>query len=249
MKRKKQKRYLNKHFKKLQQEFEEFAVSKSPEALHAFRVQVKKIRSFLTLLETGKKNEKLLKIFKPVKKIFKSAGLIRNAQIHEKQAKQNHIDAAKFYKEQQAIQQVETEKLQNKKYELLHTIKKTKHKLQTKLHAISGKEAAQFFGQQFQNACWLLNEHNFTEQLHTARKMFKHILYNQHTVPSSITQNVNINFDDVDAIQRVIGDWHDSKLAIEFFSDKLSKKDIAKMKHKQQLLQKEVITKSRSFLN
>ena len=78
MKKKKELKYLNKLFKKMRQHFKSFALTQNAEALHGFRVQVKKIKSFLTLLEAGEKNDKLLKTFKPVKKIFVDGGFSKN---------------------------------------------------------------------------------------------------------------------------------------------------------------------------
>src|SRR3954451_14696788 len=99
MKKKDAYKHLNKLWKKMQQEFKEFTRSQDPEKLHRFRVQVKKIKSFLTLLETGEKNKQLLKKFKPVKKIFKSAGIIRDAFLHNRQAKEYRIKQQEFYEE------------------------------------------------------------------------------------------------------------------------------------------------------
>src|SRR3954447_2348284 len=104
MKKKEAYKHLNKLWKKMQQEFKKFTCSDDPEKLHRFRVQVKKIRSFLTLLETNEKNKELLKKFKPVKKIFKSAGIIRDAFLHNKQAKEHKIKQQEFYEEQDSIQ-------------------------------------------------------------------------------------------------------------------------------------------------
>ncbi len=45
----------------------DFLHSHDQEALHQFRVQVKKMRSFLVLLEAGSGNRDLLQHFKPIK--------------------------------------------------------------------------------------------------------------------------------------------------------------------------------------
>src|SRR3954451_5382965 len=115
MKKKDAYKHLNKLWKKMQQEFKEFTRSQDPEKLHRFRVQVKKIRSFLTLLENDRKNKQLLKQFKPVKKIFKTAGIIRDASLHVKQAKEHRIKLPEFYKDQDKIQKEETQKLVSKR--------------------------------------------------------------------------------------------------------------------------------------
>src|SRR4051794_6401150 len=110
MTKKEEYKHLDKLWKKMQCSFKEFTNSKDPEKLHRFRVQVKKIKSFLTLLESDKRNEQLLKKFKPVKKIFKSAGVIRDAILHQKQAKMHKIQLQEFYEEQDKIQKDETQK-------------------------------------------------------------------------------------------------------------------------------------------
>src|SRR3954451_19695902 len=115
MKKKDAYKHLNKLWKKMQQEFKEFTRSQDPEKLHRFRVQVKKVRSFLTLLESDNKNKQLLKEFKPIKKIFKSAGIIRDAFLHSRQAKEHKINQQDFYEEQDKIQKEETKKLLSKK--------------------------------------------------------------------------------------------------------------------------------------
>jgi CHAD domain-containing protein len=248
MKKRKELKYLNRLFKKMRQHFKSFALTQTAEALHGFRVQVKKTRSFLTLLEAGNKNDKLLKTFGPVKKIFKSTGIIRGAYIHAKQAKENHINVPGFYKDQEALEQEETGKLLARQHELLHNMKKVKKQLRHQVHPISKKETAQFFTKQISHIQQLLNSNNFTERLHNGRKMLKHLLYNRHIMPRSSEKDTHLNFDDLDTMQQAIGDWHDNKLALDFFSKKLPAKSLATMKQKQQELQKNITAKNIGFL-
>ena len=246
MKKAKQVKYLNKQFKKMLQQFKLFVQTQSPEALHAFRVQVKKIKSFLTLLEAGNNNDALSKTFRPVKKIFRSAGIIRSAQIHEKQARENNINPLKFHKEQHEIQQEVTARLVSKQHKLIHTIKKVKKQLQHQMHPITNKAIRQFFTKQIQRTRQLLKTHDFTEQLHNGRKMLKHLLYNRRLIPN--VADIDIDFNKVDAMQQVIGEWHDNKLALEYFRLKLPEKKLIPIQQKQEALQKNVLAESNSFL-
>src|SRR5437763_7528722 len=100
MKKKTAYKHLDKLWKKMRKHFKKFTRTEDAGELHRFRVQVKKIRSFLSLLETDKKNQQLLKTFKPVKKIFKTAGVIRDASLHVKQANEYKIKLPEFYEEQ-----------------------------------------------------------------------------------------------------------------------------------------------------
>ena len=249
MKKQKELKYLNKLFKKMRQHFKKFAVTQSAEAIHGFRVQFKKISSFLTLLEAGNKNDNLLKTFRPIKKIFKSTGIIRDAYIYKKLAKENHIKAPEFYKEQDLLQHEETGKLLARQYELLHKMKKIKKRLRHQMHAIPKKEIVEFFTKQISNTQQLLNSNNFSERLHNGRKMLKHLLYNRHIIPHITEKDIHLNFDDLDTMQQAIGDWHDNKLALNFFSKKIPAKSLATMKQKQQELQKNITAKGSVFMH
>lgn len=70
MKKQQEKKHLGKLWKKMQQHFKRFTRNQDQEELHQFRVQVKKIRSFLTLLAENKKNNQLQEDFKPIRKLF-----------------------------------------------------------------------------------------------------------------------------------------------------------------------------------
>ncbi len=247
MKKKEAWKYLNKQWKKMYDEFKRFTLTRSPEALHRFRVQVKKIRSFLTLLQAGKKNNNLFKTFGPVKKVFKSAGIIRDAFVHNKQAKDNDIHLPELYKEQETLQENETNKLINKQKKNLKKIKRVEKELHTQLHGLTQDELKSFFTRQISAAQKLLNRHSFTEQLHNGRKMLKHLMYNKHIIPGDLSKNMDINLDYIDDMQQTLGEWHDNKLALAFFSPKLSAEELQSLNKKKEELEKVIISKANGF--
>ena len=247
MKKKKEWKYLNKHWKKMQQQFTCFVQTQSPEALHGFRVQVKKIKSFFTLLQEDKKNEVLLKTFKPVKKIFKSAGIIRDAYIHNKQAKENNIHLPGLYKEQDALQKKEAGKLISRQKKHIRTMKKVKKELHNHLYTLSRQKIKNFFTEQLCHTQEVLSRHSFTEQLHNGRKMLKHLLYNKSIIPGGLAESMNFNFDYIDEMQQVLGNWHDNKLAMAFFGQKLTAEELGYMKSKQEELENTVAEKASGF--
>jgi CHAD domain-containing protein len=247
MNKKKECKYLNKMYKKMQQQYKAFVCTQNPESLHGFRVQVKKIRSFLTLLEADTKNDQLLQTFKPVRKLFKQTGIIRDAYIHQKQAENNHLDAPHFYKEQHALQQEKTDQLLQHQKQLLHKMKRTKHRLLRRMKAVPKNEMEQFFTIQISHTKQLLNSHNFSEQLHNGRKMLKHLLYNRNIIPNAIAKEMNLDFKKIDAMQQSIGDWHDNKLALDFFSKQQPAIDLEALKQKQEGLKKNISAKAAGF--
>jgi CHAD domain-containing protein len=247
MKKQEEKRYLNRLWKKMQQHFKNFTLTQDPEELHQFRVQIKKIRSFLTLLEEDKKNKQLLKTFKPVKKVFASAGIIRDAFLHQQQGKEHHITRPKFYTEQSALQEEETKKLVSKSAKQLEKMKDVRKKLQKQLHSLSGNDIATFYKTAFSDTQHLLRPLNFSEQLHDGRKMLKHLMYNQHAVKDTVAEDLNINFKYIDELQDLLGQWHDNKLALAFFQKNMADKDLQPLVEKNQKLEKSIRQKARSF--
>ena len=92
MKSKEQVKYFEKEWDDMKSYLKSFLKNSDQEDLHRFRVQVKKIRSFITLADSDE-HVNLAKHFKPVKSIFKQAGVIRDAY--------NNLELAKKYNMQQ----------------------------------------------------------------------------------------------------------------------------------------------------
>ena len=59
----------------------------SAEAIHLFRIEIKKLRAFLRLLSLKLKKEDELKLPFKIKKMYKYAGKIRDRQLHRKRMK------------------------------------------------------------------------------------------------------------------------------------------------------------------
>src|ERR1700749_3382634 len=82
MRKKVERVYFNDQWDLMQTHFKAFIKTDEQEELHSFRVQVKKLRAMLELLDTNSSGSHLSKDFKPVKKIFKHCGDIRSAYIN-----------------------------------------------------------------------------------------------------------------------------------------------------------------------
>ena len=101
MKRKKEVRLLKKRQLKIIKHFRAFISSKHQDELHRFRVEIKKMKSLISLFSAASNNSALLKKIKPLKKIFKQAGVIRDAFIHLELVKQYHLTQPELENEQQ----------------------------------------------------------------------------------------------------------------------------------------------------
>jgi hypothetical protein len=103
MKKKQQAKYLDKEWDELTTHLLAFLALQDQERLHKFRVQIKKIRAMLSLFESTSRQHGLLRILKPVKKIFGYAGVIRNAYINLQLGEKYLLKNELFQNSQQAI--------------------------------------------------------------------------------------------------------------------------------------------------
>src|SRR5579863_7520959 len=79
MKKKEESKYLDKEWVAMETHLKNFLKTGDQEELHKFRVQIKKLRAMFILFGDTSNQPGLLKEFKPVRKIFKYAGNIRDA--------------------------------------------------------------------------------------------------------------------------------------------------------------------------
>jgi len=93
-----------------------------------------------------------------------------------------------------------------------------------------------------------LGKHDFSEQLHDGRKMLKHLMYNEPMVHDELGKDMNINFTYIDELQDTLGQWHDNKLTLVFFSGKKTgNKELDSMKARNGELEKAITEKAKGF--
>lgn len=248
MKTKKEKEYLKKYLNAMRNHLQDFLQSQDQEALHQFRVQVKKTKSLLVLLEKGGGNKKLLRRFEPIKKIFKKAGRIREAHIHLKLSDQYHMYNEAFEKQQQKIVEKGTKAFCNKGHKELYNLKKAQVKLNKAIHHVDNAHIRAFYKKTLDEIAQFLARPVFDERLHECRKQIKYLLHNQKPAARAL-KSLPVNTDYLDELQEMIGKWHDNLLAIELFSSPESEDSAANRELKVQNaeLQKEITGKAAGF--
>src|SRR5579862_614763 len=125
MKKKEEAKYLDKEWKEMNTHLACFLETGDQEALHKFRVQIKKLRAMLSLFEDTSNQPGLLKDFKAVRKIFKYAGHIREAHTNLQLGKLYHLKNDAFESGQQKIIEEGTNEFQNNGKKFIKNIKET----------------------------------------------------------------------------------------------------------------------------
>jgi CHAD domain-containing protein len=152
----------------------------NPEAIHKFRVQVKKIRAFLRLLDNELQGSGHLKLPKKLKALYLFAGKVRDMQLYLTTLN-NEFPGSDKPDEYLALLERE---LKGYKKELLHAgnktlLSKTEEIITGKLpHQLSQENIKRFLQQKEAFANLLLSSVTATdEDLHLARKNIKDVLY------------------------------------------------------------------------
>ena len=249
MKRKTERAYFNELWREMTASLEGFLEDVDQEKLHKFRVQVKKIRALLTLLDAALSQKKLSKNFKPVRKIFKHGGVIREAYINIQLSSHYELKNEEFILEQvNDMEKAITEFRDNgKKY--LKTIKITHSEIEDDLETITDEQVNEFYKNQLEQIAVTLSSNQFNDALHDARKKIKTLVYNRKVAATALEGNLDLNNDYLDKLQGQIGDWHDTILAIQLFSapNLNAKPVITRIKRQHTRLQKSISKLSADF--
>ena len=188
------------------------------EELHLFRVQVKKLRAMLELLDTSSANHPLSKDFKPVRKIFKRFGEIRSAFINLQFGQRFQFKNEDFF----INHLYEIEKGTNEAKELgkqyLKTVKAAYDDIADGLESVDNRAIVLFYKTKLYNIAASLENLEFNDELHATRKQIKTLIYNRKIAHDALEDKLLISNDYLDKLQALIGDWHDNVLALELFS-------------------------------
>ena len=188
------------------------------EELHKFRVQIKKLRAMLFLFEKTSKENGLLKYFKPVRKIFKYAGQIRDAHTNLQLGERYHLKNEQFAEGQLKIIEDGTSEFRSNGPQFLKNIKTAHKRLKKQLQKVNDSQIADYYKHQLSNIATNLAVSGFTEDMHTNRKLIKILVYNHKLAEKALNGSLPFNAAYLDKLQEAIGKWHDNLLAEELFS-------------------------------
>src|SRR5258707_5502298 len=166
MKKKDEVKYLDKEWTEMNYHLAAFLETGDQEQLHRFRVQIKKLKAMLSLFESTSRRHGLLKDFKPIRKIFKYAGHIRDAHTNLQLSERYNLKNELFETGQQKIIEDGTNefRLNGKKY--LRNIKETHKQLKKQLPKIDDDLIAEYYKKQLEQIAGNLATTSFTEEMH-----------------------------------------------------------------------------------
>ncbi|MBV8390438.1 MAG: CHAD domain-containing protein [Mucilaginibacter sp.] len=249
MKKKKEKLYFNDQWEEMTTRLKTFIENGDQEELHLFRVQVKKLRAMLELLDTNSTKHPLQKDFKPVRKIFKRCGEIRNAFINLQYGQRFQFKNEDFFMNHLYKIEKGTQEVQELGKIYLKTIKAVYNEIGDDLEPVDNKDIVQFYKTKLYIIASSLENLQFTEELHATRKHIKTLIYNRKIAYNALDGKLQISNDYLDKLQTQIGEWHDNVLALELFASAgfNSKPVLTKIKNQNTRLKRSITALAHDF--
>jgi CHAD domain-containing protein len=243
MKKKEEQIYFDKEWKSMRAMLKSYLKDGQQEDLHHFRVQVKKLRAFLIMADSAQHRPKLTIHFKPVRRIFKRAGQIRDAYLNLELGKANGNDSS-FMDSQQQLMEQAIKRFIAKSNKYPGEIKAAYQNIKEEIESISDIHINLYYEQQLEQVAGLLATLHFDERLHECRKLIKILMYNYKFTHKVLNSPVNEEY--LDQVQAAIGEWHDNTLSISLFSDY---KTVAALKNWDKDLRKNIAGLVKDFNN
>ncbi len=209
---------VKKHYNKLLEDFE-------IEEIHGFRLEMKKLRGFIRLINTNNPEDKKIKTGGKIKSFYNTTGNIRNLQLHQQRV--NHIcDDMLLEKPVLYLQILHNEENKQKKkagriadkISYSHFRKRIIDLVPDKLKA---KSVQAFVIQKKHTLLELIFLLDYSDEaLHEIRKVLKDLLYDWKYISSYVCPALPAYFNNkknIDVFADKLGEFHDLCIALYFF--------------------------------
>jgi len=215
------KNYATVQFQLLKRHLRRYGKSPDTETLHKIRVEIKKIKAILTLINTGVKRFNAHKNYVPLRNIFRKAGKIREPELIYGLLLRYEIGGIPDSMIPQSIHEASLSKeFQESIPSFINIIEAHEKKIEKNIHKIRQKDIEKFIKKQKEEFNLHLQSKWNRGTLHKARKVAKVIIY-----LSALTKKTKKDLDPFyDKIQAAIGLWHDKQLLMPIMKENNSPK-------------------------
>jgi CHAD domain-containing protein len=218
--KKRQKKYLRKRGEEVLGRLHAYAFSREQEALHKMRVEIKKMRSFLKFIKACSGQE-YAEDFRPVKKIFRRAGRIRDAYNNNKVIEDYRLDNPDFRRQQDQIQEEESAVFVQHIEEYIRKAGRAGRRMEGSLRGISERCIREWAAGQLMKIAVNFMASSM-EEFHKGRKKIKNIQHVLTLLPHKLAMKLLLNEEYLDRLQDAIGKWHDAQVAVGLLKDATS---------------------------
>lgn len=237
---------IHKFFKRLTKYSAKIKEDDSGEAIHLFRIEIKKLRAFLRLLSLELREDDELKLPPEIKKMYKYAGKLRERRLHRKRIEAAGKNIQPSFRSIRGNWKVDTEKKAGKEHKWLSgkDFSVAERGLKKKLPDEPGNDAVNaFFRLKIDNILTLINKGSYTtSELHAIRKSLKDIIYTIKLYRTEMKVNLSFIFRDkrreelAAHLAHELGTYNDLCSDISFLKKAMKKNDDHNAKKEMQSL-------------
>lgn len=215
----KQQKYFRKQWMSILSHLKAFNSRHDPEAIHQFRVGIKKIKALVWLSEECLKGQDFSKSIKPLKAVFRHAGEIRNAQVALQLMKRYRVVNRDFISGEKSVLSYETSQFYLKKEMYVRNVNSVCTHMIKKLKDIDHESVIRLFEKQVKKLATSFADGGDSREFHENRKKIKNLMYVYKSLPGSIARKLHLDISYLDKVQDFIGKWHDPIVLMELLEE------------------------------
>lgn len=203
---------VRRHCREIRQQVKEYCSTRNGEALHQLRVEVKKLRALLALLQGCTAHHPNAK---GLKEVYRAAGAIRTAQINGKILQERGLENRAFVQEQARLIEAGTASFCHAAQRYRQDVHAVQKALEQDTADIKPQQVRRLFAARIQKLSLFFSAATLdTVALHDTRKETKELMYMYALLPSALAASLPLNKDYLDELQHRLGAWHDNAVIL-----------------------------------
>lgn len=218
--KRRQQHYFREQWGNIMHHFDRFAKRTDAEHIHQLRVNLKKLRA-LEFLQDEVHGNIAKKLHRPVRKLFRQAGKIRDAQVSAHLLRESGIRSARFFTQQKQIVAKEAKKLVRLVDDIGNQLVARNLETWKRIQPISDRQYGKVLRRLEKKITYWFVPRLRVKDLHDSRKEIKRLVYLHELLPGRIRDKINVNTAQYKKLEDSIGKWHDSIYAAELIQKNL----------------------------
>jgi len=206
LKKSRQRAHFNEVWESMRLHLLRFCTERDAEDLHRFRVQVKKIKALLVILQGPEARKRLA----PLQAIFKHAGNIRSTQIYLQLLRRYQPAHLNRQRQLEQMEQAASRLFCMKYDAYVHILDRLYKTCSRHFRKIDDELVLRYYDQQRKKLRrFFADTRRSAAKLHKSRKRIKKMLYLHALLSNKLRKKVGLDTAAFDRLQDAIGRWHD----------------------------------------
>jgi CHAD domain-containing protein len=206
-------KFIRRRCHEIRHQVKEFCTSHDGEALHLLRVNIKKLRAMLALIEGCTSQHHLRD--KRLKTVYRAAGVIRTAQINLKILHELDMEDEAFVARQQQLIDEGSLLFCLAAHQYQQSVHRVQEDLENCTADIKSQRIRTLFDERIHHLSLFFSAPVLdTVALHNTRKATKELMYMHAMLPAGLAASCCMNAVYLDQLQHKLGNWHDNAVTL-----------------------------------